>query len=193
MSYKSHHSDPVPSPRQHPGLNHDARTGLGYGLSKNTFHSPRQNGQQFPYAASADDVDIEDLEDIKLDVDILQRIKSKIDTPYKSGDSLIGRSIDHSSLAGGNRPVAIGEVTASGMVPFPGMYKKRVQVGGGVNSPKLIAPGQYNRTGTYHGWSHAPVDDNVNIDYNEYDKDTISLEKARKIARKVLKSNIKSV
>ena len=112
-------------------------------------------------------------------------------TPYKSSDSLIGRSIDSSYLVGGNARVAIGEAVAKGMVPFPGMYKKRLQVGGGVNSPKLVAPGQYNRTGTYRGWSHAPVpvDDLVSTDDHEDD----NLEKVRSVVRAILKNNTREV
>ena len=174
-----------------PGRSYDSRTGLGYGLTKNTYHNARQQNQAFPYIE--DDSVTDDLEDLDLQINVLQQIKNKIDTPYKSADSLIGRSIDRVSMAGGNRPVAIGETTGTGMVPFPGMYKKRTQTGGGVNSPKLVAPGQYNRTGSSRGWSHAPVNNSVDIDYVEYDKEDVSLKRARKIVRKVLKSNLKSI
>jgi hypothetical protein len=174
-----------------PGRSYDSRTGLGYGLTKSTYHNARQQNQVFPYIE--DDNVTDDLEDLDLQINVLQRIKNKIDTPYKSADSLIGRSIDRVSMAGGNSPVAIGETTGTGMVPFPGMYKKRIQSGGGVNSPKLVAPGQYNRTGSSRGWSHAPVNNNVDIDYDEYDKEDVSLKRARKIVRKVLKSNLKSI
>ena len=192
MPSKSNQPELPLSLGQRPGLNHDSRTGLGYGLDKNTFHNSRHSSQEFPYVVN-DPKDDEELEDLGLEANVAQRIKNKISSPYKSGECLICRSLDHTAMASGNRPVAIGEATAKGLVPFPGMYKKRVQSGGGVNSPKLVAPGQYNRTGTYRGWSHAPTDDNINIDYNEYDEESISLEKARKIVRKVLKNNAKSI
>ena len=76
------------------------------------------------------------------------------------------------------------------MVPFPGMYKKRMQVGGGVNSPTLIGPGQYNRTGTYRGWSHAPVDMSVDLQYDdEIEPEELALKKVKKIVRSILKNN----
>jgi|TARA_R110001599_G_scaffold59090_5_gene164083 hypothetical protein len=192
MSSKSYQSNHELNSGRKLGLSHDARQGLGYGLTRSNFHNQRQKDQLFPYVT--DSVDLDNLQDLDLDINVLQQIQNKIDTPYKSGDSLIGRSADHSAFVSANHPLsAVSEITAKGMVPFPGMYKNRMQVGGGVNSPKLIAPGGYNRTGTYFGWSHAPVDDNIDNDYNEYDEETISLEKARKIVKKVLKNNLKSI
>ena len=173
---------------QRPGLSHDARVDLGYGTTKAKFHEPRLKADEFPYS-------VDDHEDIDLELDdtTLLKISNKHATPYKSSDHLIGRSADHSSLANGNRPVAIGEslAVASGLVPFPNMYKKRVQVGGGVNSPKTIAPGQYNRTGTYRGWSHAPIDLQADLSYDdEATEDDLALKKVRKLVRSVLKNNI---
>lgn len=172
-----------------PGLSHDGRTDLGYATSKEKFHSPRQKANSFPYPEEVED--LEDLEDVEMDPEVAQKISNKMSTPYKSADSLIGRSADSSYLVGGNSRVAIGEAVAKGMVPFPGMYKKRLQIGGGVNSPKLVSPGQYNRTGTYRGWSHAPVpvDDLVSTDDHEDD----NLEKVRSVVRAILKNNTREV
>ena len=173
---------------QRPGLSHDGRADLGYATAKEKFHAPRSKGSSFPYTEEVDD--LEDTEDVDFDADVANKINNKISTPYKSNDSLIGRSADSFYLIGGNSRVAIGESTAKGMVPFPGMYKKRIQVGGGVNSPKLVAPGQYNRTGTYRGWSPAPIpaDDLVQVDDDDYDH---NVEKVRSIVRSILKNNMR--
>ena len=167
---------------QRPGLSHDGRIELGYGTTNQS-------------SSETDTISVDDHEDIDLELDdtTLLKISNKHATPYKSSDHLIGRSADHSSLANGNRPVAIGEslAVAAGLVPFPNMYKKRVQAGGGVNSPKTIAPGQYNRTGTYRGWSHAPIDLQADLSYDdEATEDDLALKKVRKLVRSVLKNNI---
>ena len=168
---------------QRPGLSHDSRTGLGYGLAQDNFHSARSNSQEFPYSE-------DDHEEVELDItdDVLTKIVDKIATPYKSSDHLIGRSADHSAKVSGNSPVAIGEgVAKNSLVPFPNMYKNRLQIGGGVNSPKTISPGQYNRTGTYRGWSHAPVG---LVDTEDDNGEDPALEKIRKLVKNVLKNNI---
>jgi len=169
---------------QRPGLSYDSRDGLGYGLSKDTLHKQRAKQNSFPYVEKP-----EDLENIDMEIDILQKIYNKISTPFASSDSLIGRSADHLAKVNGNAPVAIGESVAKGLVPFPAMYKKRIQVGGGVNSPKTISPGQYNLTGTKRGWSQAPAQTVNDSDFEEYDNDDLSLEKVRNIVKSVLKKN----
>ena len=118
--------------------------------------------------------------------EFLKKLSNKITTPYKSSDNLIGRSADNFSFANGNIRTGIGEAVAKGMVPFPNMYKNRVQAGGGVNSPKLVSPGQYNRTGTYRGWSKAPIP----LDDVSYDQEDENLKKIRSIVRHVLKNNV---
>lgn len=174
-----------------PGLSHDSRTDLGYATTKQKFHAPRQKGSSFPYEEEPDPID--DLEEPALDYETLKKIDNKVSTPYNSHDSLIGRTADSFYLIGGNSRVAIGEAVAKGMVPFPGMYKKRIQVGGGANSPKLVAPGQYNRTGTYRGWSHAPIPADEIIHKSEDDyvesTDEDNVEKVRSIVRSILKNN----
>ena len=169
-----------------PGLSHDTRKDLGYGLSKEKYHKPRKKAATFPYPES---IDVEDIE-LGLSDDQLNKIKNKISTPYKSHDNLIGRSIDRDSMANGNRPIAIGEVSGKSLVPFPGMYKDRIQVGGGVNSPKSIAPGQYNRTGTYRGWSHSSIPPN---DLEDIEPEEEALEKVRNIVRTVLARNLREI
>lgn len=171
---------------QRPGLSHNSRTDSGYGVSKEKFHSPRAKAKSFPYIVDSED------EDVELDIpeDLLNKIVNRIATPYKSSDPLIRRSIDKNTFANGNRYVAIGEASGKSLVPFPGMYKKRLQVGGGVNSPKLVEPGQYNRTGTYRGWSHAPVPlDSAQDRKEDLTPDEEGLQRVKDFVRMVLKSN----
>ena len=192
MPYRPSEPESPVSLGPRPGLSHDSRQGLGYGLSADRFHKAREKNSSFPYSEESPD----ELEDIEVDIpdELLTKILNKIQTPYKSDDSLIARSKDHSSFANGNRPVAIGEASGKSLVPFPGMYKKRMQVGGGVNSPKLIAPGQYNRTGTSRGWSHAHVPyDTEPTEGEELTQDEKGLQKIRDLVKLVLTSNSKLV
>lgn len=181
-------SSPVSLGRR-PGLSHDGRLDLGYGTSREKFHSSRKKGSSFPY-----DEPFEDEAELSLTDDQLEKIYNKIKTPFKSSDFLIGRSADHVTVANGNHPVALGEVSGKSLVPFPGMYKKRIQVGGGVNSPKLVSPGQYNRTGTYRGWSHAPIPlDTMPENEDDLSPEEEGLEKIRDLVRMVLDTNSKQL
>lgn len=178
------------SPGPRPGLSHDGRVDLGYGTAKEKFHLSRSKGSSFPYDEPVEDEDI----DLGLSADQLNRISNKTSTPFRSSDFLIGRSADHVTVANGNHPVALGEASGRSLVPFPGMYKNRLQVGGGVNSPKLVSPGQYNRTGTDRGWSHAPIPLDVAADEkDEMTPEELALEKIRNIVKHVLKSNSKEL
>jgi hypothetical protein len=167
-----------------PGLSFDLKADLGYGIGKSKFHEPRVNGSEFPYMLDDEESQV-DLSD-EYSEEFLKKLSNKITTPYKSSDNLIGRSADNFSFANGNIRTGIGEAVAKGMVPFPNMYKNRVQAGGGVNSPKLVSPGQYNRTGTYRGWSKAPIP----LDDVSYDQEDENLKKIRSIVRHVLKNNV---
>jgi len=176
--------------RRGAGAYKDTRDDLGYGRNSNHFHKPRSKGEAFPYANVKDEEVIED-EEVMSDED-LQKFINKIATPYKSSDSLIKRSRDSMYKAGGNKPVgpSLGEQAGKGLAPFPAMYKKRIQVGGGVNSPMAIDPGQYPRTGTKRGWSLAPEEpalDAANITYSEYESgEDPNLIKLRKVIRYIL-------
>tara|TARA_B100001094_G_C18167950_1_gene793288 strand:- start:708 stop:1280 length:573 start_codon:yes stop_codon:yes gene_type:complete len=186
MSSRPYAPDLPLSLGQRPGLSHDSRSGLGYGLSKDKLHKPRIKGSSFPYT----DPDEAEEVDLEISDEDLEKIANKMATPFKSHDSLIGRTADPFAMANGNARVGVAEATAKGLVPFPNMYKKRMQAGGGVNSPKLVAPGQYNRTGTLQGWSRAPIDTHSPL---EYDEDTspedVALKKVRKLVRSILKNN----
>ena len=173
-----------------PGLSHDSRSDLGYGTSKTKFHAARPKGSEFPYDTPVEEEEV----DLGLTPSQVKKIRNKVSTPFKSSDFLIGRSIDHVTVANGNHPVALGEASGKSLVPFPGMYKKRMQVGGGVNSPKLVSPGQYNRTGTDRGWSHAPIPlDTEPKGEDDLTPDENNLEKIRDIVKSILKANSKEL
>ena len=175
-----------------PGSSLDTRQDLGYGRTTKKFHGARTKGAVYPYSEPAEDLEGVDLD---LEIDVLQKILNKVKTPYQSDDELIGRSVDHTAKVSGNtpiNPVPLGEIAAaSGMVPFPTMYKKRIQVGGGVNSPMAIRPGQATRTGTTQGWSRAPEEiggpEGVNVTFDEYlEGEDETLTKERKVIRGIL-------
>ena len=168
----------------------DERLDLGYGRTSSKFHKPRIKGGRFPYVEPIVDGGEEDEVEVA-DKDIADRMINKMSTPYKSSDSLIGRSADRNSYVDGNRPLgkAMGvmEQTSNHMVPFPSMYNKRLQVGGGVNGPMGIRPGVPPRTGTTKGWSRAPVLFGDDIEYSEIkDGEDANLIKLRKVINYIL-------
>ena len=173
--------------------NLDHRDDLGYGRSSAKFHKPRTKAATYPYVEedNYDDVDID------LEISILDKIVNKFSTPYKSDDSLIGRSADHNAKVDGNKPLAPVQqemATAKGMVPFPAMYKKRIQVGGGVagGGTRYVRGSDRVKTGTWDGYSHAPEElggpEGVNITFDEYinDDEDPNILKLRKVIRGVL-------
>ena len=175
-----------------PGSSLDGRDDLGYGRTTSKFHNPRKKGTVYPYTEPVEDLDSVDL---GLEIDILQRIINKADTPYKSDDEYIGRSTDRTAKVSGNTPISpvpLGEIAATNnMVPFPAMYKKRIQVGGGVNSPEMIVPGQQLRIGTTDGWSGAPEEiggpHGTNVTFDEYlSGEDETLTKVRKVIQGIL-------
>ncbi len=173
------------------GLSFDTRTDLGYGRTSNNFQQPRAKASSYPYIEEdeyADDVDLD------LEISVLQRLVNKTSSPYKSDDSLIGRSRDNGAFVSGNTPIMhMGEMAvAKGMVPFPDMYKGRIQVGGGVNSPMAYTPGTPIRTGTERGWSYAPEniggDDGTEVTYDEYiSGEDLNIIRLRKNIQRILR------
>ena len=169
------------------GLAKDARKDLGYGRSDANFHFPRAKIASFPYnnlEADSSDVGAEELsrEDEELVRDI---VRITMSDPMPT-DSLIRRSIDRNAFVSGNQP--IGESpSGKSMVPFPKMYSKRIQVGGGVNQPFAIRPGQYPRTGTTRGWSHAPLPIEDDIEFSEIeDGEPLELVKVRNMIKRII-------
>ena len=73
---------------------------------------------------------------------------------------------------------------------MPGMYKKRIQVGGGANTPKAITPGSLQQTGSTIGYSHPHKDINQDINVLQLDSenelDELPILKVRMLIRKIL-------
>jgi hypothetical protein len=176
------------------GSSLDYRDDLGYGRTSAKFHTDRVKSATYPYVE--EDSFGEDI-DLGLEIDVLDRIINKFSTPYKSDDSLIGRSADHNAKVDGNKPLAPVQqemAVAKGMVPFPSMYKKRIQVGGGVagGAQKYVRGSDRVKTGTWDGWSHAPEEiggpEGVNITFDEYisDEEDANILKLRKVVQGIL-------
>ena len=174
------------------GMSLDYRDDLGYGRTSAKYHEPRTKASSYPYIEEDpyDDVDL------GLEIDVIQQIINKLSTPYKTDDSLIGRSADHNAKVDGNKPIlALGEMAiAKGMVPFPTMYKKRIQVGGGVGGGSI----QYTsgdakpKIGSWLGWAHPPEEPSgppeADVTFDEYiaDEEDVNLLKLRKVVRGIL-------
>lgn len=170
------------------GRNYDAKKGAGYGRSSDRFHKQRAKGGNFPYAEPVT-YDEESTED----EDLVRKVLNKLRGTADPTDSLIGRSADRFAFQGGNRRVGPDsginiESAGTGMVPFPGMYKKRLQGGGGVNKPVAYSPGQYPRTGTYRGWSQAPVTPGDTVKFSEVeDGEDPTIVKLRKVIGDIIR------
>lgn len=179
---------------QRAGRNLDQRDDLGYGRNSAKFHKPRTKGSSYPYTEPDE---FEDDIDLGLEIDVIDRIVNKFSTPYKSDDSLIGRSADHNAKVDGNKPLGSVQqemAVAKGMVPFPTMYKKRIQVGGGVagGGTSYVRGEDRAKTGTWDGYSHAPEEiggpEGVNVTFDEYinDEEDLNILKLRKVVRGIL-------
>jgi len=174
-----------------PGISKDSRNDLGYGLSKNKFHNPRNLNNLYPY--HEEDEGYDDPEILDFDILVLQKIYNKISTPGQSFDPLIKRSKDAMAYVSGNRPLSLSEIMTQSLVPIPDLYKSRTNVGGGTVN-KMIRPGQYNRTGTYRGWSHANQEDYAELSFEEYsNSEDPAVERAKKIIKKNLKKNLEEL
>ena len=181
---------------QRKGRNLDHRDDLGYGRNSAKFHKARTKGQSYPYTEPDEFKDDQEI-DIGLEIDVLDRIINKFSTPYKSDDPLIGRSADHNAKVDGNKPLAPVQqemAVAKGMVPFPSMYKKRIQVGGGISGggSKYVRGQDRAKTGTWDGYSHAPEElggpEGVNVTFDEYinDEEDVNILKLRKVVKGIL-------
>ena len=173
---------------QRPGRTYNTNQGFGYGRTSSRFHDARQKGSNFPYSEPT--VDSEELS--VDDEEVIRKVINKMQGTHDHPDHYSSRAADHFAFQGGNMRVGIAnEVAGTGMVPFPAMYKKRIQVGGGVNSPMAITPGQNPRTGTERGWAHAPVppayaNDDVTFSELESGEDE-SILKLRKVISSILR------
>lgn len=143
----------------------DARTGLGYGLSKNKFHKPKKMNNTYPYA-EVDDLPEYDDEESK--AAIQKKAKNRGKT---SGFSL--KTNDPFYFAAGNiklsdcfeRPdLVLQEIFALGasMSPVPQTSRtKSTSLGRGSGSSFVPGVGSYKRTGTKKGYFSAPPKPNV--------------------------------
>jgi len=170
------------------GLTKDSRNDLGYGRTDANFHSPRVSSGTFPYTIDNNEQD----NDISLtpeDEDLVRDIvRITMSNPTRV-DSLIGNSIDNDAFVSGIHQIAALGESPSGrsMVPFPRMYSKRIQVGGGVNQPFAITPGQHPKTGTEKGWAGAPPSVGDDIRFDEInDEEPIELVKIRNIIKRII-------
>ena len=169
-----------------PGRSYDSNQGFGYGRTSTRFHAPREKAGTFPYSEPPEPSD-----SFEEDEEIVDKVINKMRGAPDHRDHLSSRAADRFAFQGGNRRVGIANEVATGMVPFPAMYKKRIQVGGGVNSPMAYDPGQYPRTGTERGWSHAPVppvNANDEIMFSELETgEDPSILKLRKVISSILR------
>jgi hypothetical protein len=170
------------------GRSYDTKTDGGYGRSSDRFHKQRAKGGNFPYAepVNYDELPVED-------EDLVKNILNKMRGSADPSDSLSGRAADRFAFQGGNRRVGPDsglniEAAGTGMVPFPAMYKKRIQGGGGVNKPVAYDPGQSPRTGTYRGWSQAPVTPGDTAKFSEIeDGEDPTIVKLRKVIGDIIR------
>ena len=168
-----------------PGARPDDRAGLGYGQLKPRFHKDRQAVSSFPYKQD-DDYEDEDISDIPIE---LQNKLRKVIGGYLAGDFLAMKGTDPFYYAAGNTKLSDG-VTGKSISPIPNMYKKRIQVGGGVNSPKAFSPGSLQQTGSIVGFSHPHVSlgPDRDISYADIDDEDeeLPLKRVRMVIRKIL-------
>jgi hypothetical protein len=160
--------------------NHDARNDLGYGRVTPRFHVSRQRADTFPYIKP--DYSTVDIEDDVVDEDSIDAINTMISTlGATTMDPYAINKTNPFYYGAGNlklsdcfeRPDDVlleMEVVASSMYPMPGMYKGNkvmfnAPIGGVSGHSQTITSGSPLRSGTFYGWSHAPlVDDEDNED-----------------------------
>ena len=86
----------------------------------------------------------------------------------------------------------LGEAIGTSISPMPGMYKKRTQAGGGVNSPKAFTPGSLQQTGSTIGYSHPHVslgaDRDILFSDIEDEDEELPIKRVRMVIRKMLKN-----
>lgn len=161
----------------------DSRAGLGYGQLINKNHAPRQTASSYPYREE-DKVDDADISDIPLDV---QKKIRKVVNGYLMSDPLDIKGTDPFYYTAGN--TKLGEAAGSSISPMPGMYKKRMQVGGGANTPKAYSPGSLQQTGSTIGYSHphksVGPDDELTI-FDAEDEDMLPMKRVKAVIQSIL-------
>lgn len=148
--------------------NVDARGDLGYGRVKPRFHISRSRGQSYPYTEpDPHEVELEELED---DEETLDAIAQKTMTFTQMDPFAINKS-NPFYYGAGNLKLSdcfwrtdrvLEEVHAMGtsMSPIPQLHRgPRVSFGPsltGDSHTQYLTPGNFRRTGSELGWSHAP-------------------------------------
>ncbi len=172
-----------------PGAVPDSRSGLGYGQLEPKHHLSRQSQGSYPYEDpdEHEDVDISDI-----DPEVQKKLRTVING-YLANDFLDVKGTDPFYYAAGNTNMAaLGEATGTSIAPFPGMYKKRMQVGGGVGSPKAFSPGSLQQTGGTIGYSHPhrSLGADNEMDIFQYDDENgdeeLPIKKVRMVIRNIL-------
>ena len=166
------------------GSRPDDRAGGGYGQLKPRFHKDRQAVNSFPYKEE-DDYEDEDISDIPIE---MQDKLRKLIGGYLASDYLAMKGTDPFYYAAGN--TKLGEAVGTSISPMPGMYKKRMQAGGGANTPKAYSPGSLQQTGSTIGYSHPHVSlgadrDILHSDIEQEDEE-LPLKRVRMVIRKML-------
>ena len=161
----------------------DSRAGLGYGQMVNKNHAPRQTASSYPYKEE-DQVEDADVSDIP--VDIQNKIR-KVINGYLMSDPLDIKGTDPFYYTAGN--TKLGEAVGSSIAPMPGMYKKRMQAGGGANTPKAYSPGSLQQTGSTIGYSHphksVGADKELMLQDLE-DEEMLPMKKVKAVIRSIL-------
>ena len=168
------------------GSRPDDRAGGGYGQLNPKFHKDRQAVNSFPYKEE-DDYKDEDISDIPIEIQDKLR---KLIGGYLASDYLAMKGTDPFYYAAGN--TKLGEAIGTSISPMPGMYKKRTQAGGGVNSPKAFTPGSLQQTGSTIGYSHPHVslgaDRDILFSDIEDEDEELPIKRVRMVIRKMLKN-----
>ena len=165
------------------GARPNSRTGLGYGQVVSKFHKQKKFPSNYPYKDPDNyDVDVSDIP-----VDVQSKIR-KLVRSYLTNDFLAAKKSDPFYFVAGNSK--LGErVTGKSISPMPGLYKKRMQVGGGVNSPKAYSPSSLQQTGSTIGYSHPHRSIGPDSELSYFDLDDgedLSLKKVKLIIKNIL-------
>jgi len=168
-----------------PGARPDTRAGLGYGQLEPRFHVDRKETSSYPYSEEDDHEDV-DISDIP--IEIQDKIR-KVVNGYLANDFLAVKGTDPFYYAAGN--TKLSERVGTSISPMPGLYKKRMQAGGGVNKPKAISPGSLQQTGSTIGYSHPHKSVGIDSEMSAFeteDEELLPVKKVRYVIRKILQN-----
>ena len=171
------------------GTGPDGRAGLGYGQKEPKFHISRQEPSSYPYP-EGDDYEDEDISDIPIEIQDKLR---KIINGYLVSDFLAMKGTDPFYYVAGNNKLS-ERVTGKSISPMPGLYKKRIQVGGGTPEPTASSPSSLQRLGSTIGYSHPhrSVGPDRDVTYEDIDDiediDELPMVRVRMVIKKMLDS-----